>query len=97
MTLGNRHSPDQGLFWKCLNRGVMYHLIEFSRELTVDLERSPRQPLERLLIQKGTRLRAEVKPSVVETPAGRIEVADLFFADGTATRQVPFASFFFVD
>ncbi len=75
----------------------MYHTIEFSRELTVDLERSPKQPLERLLIPKGTRLRTEIRPSVLETAEGPVEVADLFFADGTGTRQVPFASFFFVD
>jgi hypothetical protein len=38
-----------------------------------------------------------VKPGVLETEDGPVEVADLFFADGTATRQIRFASFSFVD
>ncbi len=75
----------------------MYHTIEFRRFLTVDLETSPRQPLERLLIQKGTRRRAEIRPSVMETAKGPVEVADLFFPNGTTIRQIPFANFFFVD
>ncbi len=75
----------------------MYHTIEFTKDLTLDFERSPKQPLEQLLIHKGTRLRAEIKPSVLETAKELVEVADLFFVDGTATRKVPFASFFFVD
>jgi hypothetical protein len=36
-------------------------------------------------------------PYVVDTAEGPREVADLFFGDGTATRQVPFAWFTFVD
>jgi hypothetical protein len=62
----------------------MYHTIEFHGGLTVDLEVFPKQPLERLRIGKGSRLIAQVKPYVVETPDGPVEVADLFFADGTA-------------
>ena len=53
--------------------------------------------LERLLIRRGTRLHAQVKPYVVETAEGPVEVADLFFADGTATRAVRFERFRFVD
>jgi hypothetical protein len=34
---------------------------------------------------------------VIETPGGPVEVVDLFFADGTTTRSVPFALFTFVD
>ncbi len=75
----------------------MYHSIEFAAEFTLDLEISPKHPLERLLIQKGTRLRAQVKPHVAETEAGPVEVADLFFEDGTVTRRVPFAWFSFVE
>jgi hypothetical protein len=74
----------------------MFHTLEFDVELTVDLETSPKQPLERLCIRKGTRLRAQLKPYVRETADGPTEVADLFFVDGTATRQVPFACFRFV-
>jgi hypothetical protein len=33
----------------------------------------------------------------VETPEGPVEVADLFFEYGTATRRVPFAYFAFVE
>jgi hypothetical protein len=53
--------------------------------------------LERVQIRNGDRLPAQIKPYVVETAEGPIEVADLFFEDGTATRQVPFAYFAFVD
>jgi hypothetical protein len=75
----------------------MYHMLEFSAELTVDLEISRKQPLERLIIRKGTRRRAQLKPYVMETTDGPAEVADLFFEDGTATRQVSFGCFRFVD
>jgi len=75
----------------------MYHAIEFTDDMTVDLEVSPKQPLERLRIRKGTRLQAQIKPYVVETVDGPVEVADLFFEDGTTTRMVPFESFSFVD
>jgi hypothetical protein len=75
----------------------MYHTIEFCDELIVDLEISPKQWLERLRIRSGTRLQAQIKPHVVETGDGPVEVADLFFADGSTTRMVPFASFSFVD
>jgi hypothetical protein len=74
----------------------MYHTIEFSGEFLADLETSPQHPLERVRIRKGCRLRAQVRPYVVEGGYGPVEVADLFFADGTATRRVPFALFCFV-
>jgi hypothetical protein len=75
----------------------MYHTIQFTADIWVDLEVSPKQPLERLLLRAGDRLPAQVKPYVVETGAGPMEVADLFFVDRTATRRVPFAYFSFVD
>ena len=75
----------------------MYHIIEFVEELTVDLEISPKHWLERMLIHRGTHLQAQLKPYVVETKGGLVEVADLFFADGTTARGVPFGSFSFVD
>jgi hypothetical protein len=75
----------------------MFHFIEFVVDFDVDLEISPANWLEQLLIRQGTRLEAQVKPYVVETLAGPVEVADLFFADGTAVRGVPFAFFSFVD
>ncbi len=71
----------------------MYHSLEFHTELTVDLEISPKHYLERLRIHKGTRLKAQLKPQVVETLDGPTEVADLFFEDGSVTRRVPYAVF----
>lgn len=75
----------------------MYHTIEFHEGRTVDLEVSPKQPLERLRIRRGSRVTAQLKPYVIETADGPTEVADLFFSDGTATRSVPFRLFSFVD
>jgi hypothetical protein len=75
----------------------MYHTIEFAADLWVDLETSPRHRLARLLLRRGTRLPAQVRPYVVEAAEGPVETADLFFADGTAARGVPFACFCFVD
>jgi hypothetical protein len=75
----------------------MYHTIEFAEELMVDLEISPKHWLERMLIRRGTRLQAQIKPYVVEAEDDLVEVADLFFADGTTTRMVPFESFSFID
>ena len=75
----------------------MYHTIEFDEPLTLDLEISPKQPLERVSVRKGTRLQAQIKPYVVETEDGPVEVADLFFDDGTTARRVRFSSFSFVE
>jgi hypothetical protein len=75
----------------------MYHSIEFRTTWTVDLEVSQRQPLEQLRIRKGTRLKAQVKPYVIESTDGPVEVADLFLEDGTAARSLPFDLFSFVD
>jgi hypothetical protein len=75
----------------------MYHTIRFADDFVVDLEISPKHYLERVQIRKGTRMRAQLKPYVVETDDGFVEVADLFFEDGTATRGVPFESFCFIN
>jgi len=75
----------------------MYHTIEFQVDVPVALEVSPKQPLERILLRAGSRRRAEIKPYVVDTPEGPVEVADLFFDDGTATRAIPFRLFSFID
>ena len=40
----------------------MYHTIEFDQALTLDLEISRKQPVERAMIKKGTQYRAQVKP-----------------------------------
>ncbi len=75
----------------------MYHTIEFAGDYRVDVEISHRHPLERMRIKAGTRLRAQIKPYVVESADGPVEVADLFFEDGSSARLVPFACFSFTD
>jgi hypothetical protein len=90
----NASSGASGL---SLKGNAMYHTIKFTGDLTVDLEVSPKQHLERLRIRKGERLQAQIKPYVVETEDGPVEVADLFSEDGTTTRMVPFSSFSFLD
>jgi hypothetical protein len=75
----------------------MFHTIEFSAEIFADLETSPRDPLKRVRIPKGTRVKAEIKPYVVEGKKHPIEVADLFFSDGSATRRIPFKYLCLVD
>ena len=75
----------------------MFHTIEFHTDWTTDLEISPKKPLEQLSIRKGTRLKAQVKPYVIETSDGPVEVADLFLEDGATARSLPFAFFSFVN
>lgn len=75
----------------------MYHTIVFVDDVQVDLEISPKHWLEQTLLRKGTRSVAQIKPYVVESDYGPVEVADLFFADGSVARSVPFACFSFVD
>lgn len=75
----------------------MYHTIEFAEEFLIDLEVSPKHRLEQMRVRRGTRFQAQIKPYVVETDGGPVEVADLFFADGTTTRMVPFELFSFMD
>jgi hypothetical protein len=76
---------------------VMFHTIEFATGMWVDLEWSPKQPLERVRLRRGTRTRAQIHPQVIETPAGPVEAADLFFENGTVARKVPFGRFAFAD
>lgn len=75
----------------------MYHTLKFDEALTLDVEISRKQPLEQVSVRKGARVRAQVRPHILETEGGPVEVADLFFEDGTASRGVRFASFRFVD
>jgi hypothetical protein len=75
----------------------MYHTVQFFIDIVADVEVSAQRPLERVLIRKGTRLRAQLKPYVAETIHGPVEVADLYFEDGTCTRTVPYAYLAFVD
>ena len=73
----------------------MYHAIQFTAQCLADVETGRRQPLERVLIPAGTQLRAQLKPYVVETQYGPVEVADLFLEDDTTVRAIPFACFAF--
>jgi hypothetical protein len=81
--------PGEGVF--------MLHTIEFAADIWVDLEWSPKQPLERVRLRRGTRTRAQVHPHVLETAAGPVETADLFFENRTVGRNVPFGHFSFVE
>lgn len=71
----------------------MYHTIEFVVDFVADIEVSPRKPLEQMRIVAGSRRCAELKPHVVETSKGPVEVADLFFEDGTSTRMIAYSCF----
>lgn len=75
----------------------MFHTIQFAAEFVALPEIVPQRHRRRALIRKGDRLKAQVKPYVVETKRGPAEVADLFFEDGSMTRRVPFRCFAFVD
>jgi hypothetical protein len=75
----------------------MFHTIEFTTDRSLDVERSRNQPLERIRLRRGTRRLAQVRPRVVETPAGPVEAADLFFEDGSAARGVLFDCFVFAE
>lgn len=75
----------------------MHHLIEFCSDFTAELEVSPKHRLERLRVRRGTWARLALRPYVRETGGGPIEVADLYFEDGTVAREVPFDRFRFVE
>ncbi len=75
----------------------MYHSIEFRRDLLAELDIPGEGRTPRVLIDKGTRLKAEIRPYVVESTQGPIEVADLLLEDDTVARTVTFASFRFLD
>jgi hypothetical protein len=74
----------------------VYHAIVFNADVWLDLERSPRDLLERVLFLGGCRCRAQLRPHILETAAGPVEAADLYFEDGTTARGVPFECFAFV-
>jgi hypothetical protein len=75
----------------------MYHTIEFRLRGLAELETPGRLHLEQLVIGQGTRLSAQIKPYIVETKRGPVEVADLFLEDGSVARAVRYATFSFVD
>ncbi len=75
----------------------MYYTIEFRLKGLAELETPGKPQLERLLIEQGTRLNAQIKPRVIESERGPVEVADLFLEDGSVARAVRYATFVFVD
>jgi hypothetical protein len=87
-----RHSSLQ-----MIGKHAMYHRIEFARELLAELDIPGEGRIPRVQIEKGTRLRAQIRPYIVESALGPIEVADLLLEDDTVARTVPFASFRFLD
>jgi hypothetical protein len=76
---------------------AMYHNIEFRLKAVAAVEADGTGRMQQVVIKPETRLRAHVKPHVVESDFGPIEAADLFFEDGTIARGVRFASFHFLD
>lgn len=75
----------------------MYHTIEFTVEVLLDLEISQRDRLELVVMKKGIRRLARVRPYVLETGDGPVEMSDLFFPDGSYTYRVRCEYFSFVD
>ncbi len=75
----------------------MYHTIEFNVTGMIDLETSRKQPIERLCVERGSRLRVQLHPYVIEAADGPAEVADLYLENGSITRAVPVAFFAFTD
>jgi len=75
----------------------MYHTIVFRAHGLVELEMPGKARLVQVLMKVGVRVRAKIKPYVVESAQGPVEVADLFSEDGSVARAVRFAFFRFVD
>jgi hypothetical protein len=76
----------------------VFHTIEFAVDVVIDFEgNSKNRRRKQTMLRKGHRQRAETRPYVVETNDGPVEVADLFFDDGTACRSVPYSCFSFLD
>jgi hypothetical protein len=75
----------------------MAHAIEFRWVVLADLDRPEYAYQQRVVIKEGTRMHAQIKPYVVESPDGPVEVADLLLDDGSVARAVRFAAFRFLD
>jgi hypothetical protein len=76
---------------------MMLHTIEFRVSGLVQLEMPGKVMPVQVLMERGTRVRARIKPYVIESDKGPIEVADLLSDDGSAARAVRFAHFRFID
>jgi hypothetical protein len=75
----------------------MYHRIEFRLKAVAAMESAGTGRMEQVVIKPGTRVLARIKPYVVESEWGPVEVADLVLEDDSVARGVRFASFTFLD
>jgi hypothetical protein len=75
----------------------MIHPIEFRWLVLAEIDRPEYALMQRVVIAEGTRLLADIKPYVAESPDGPIEVADLHLEDGSVAQAVRFAAFRFLD
>jgi hypothetical protein len=71
----------------------MEQTIEFVTDWWADLELSPGQPPERVLVPRGTRRRAEVRPRTLTGKWAFVEAADLHFEDGSTALGVHYDAF----
>jgi hypothetical protein len=76
---------------------TMIHEIEFRWVVLAEVDRPEYAYLQRVVIKEGTRMHARIKPYVAQSPDGPVEVADLYFDDGSVARAVRFAAFRFLD
>ena len=75
----------------------MVHAIEFRWVVLAEVDRPEYAYPQRVVIKERTRLHAHIKPYVVESPDGPVEVADLHLDDGSVARAVRFAAFRFLE
>ena len=75
----------------------MTHRVEFRWLVLAEVDRPEYAYPQRVMIKEGTQLTVRVRPHVVESPDGPVEVADLHLEDGGIARAVRFAAFRFLD
>jgi hypothetical protein len=73
------------------------HVIVFVADWWTELDRCDGRPLERVLLPRGARLGARLRPRIVDVERSPVEVADLCLDDGGVIWGVPFATFSFAD
>ena len=64
----------------------MVHVIEFRWVILAQVDRPDYSDQQQVVIKKGTRLHTHIKPYVIESPDGPVEVADLYLDDGSVAR-----------
>jgi hypothetical protein len=74
----------------------MVHTIRFRVRFVSDLQRRGQSRLEQVRLEAGYVMYAQVRPWIMETTRGPVEVADLQGDDGILLA-VPFAAFQFVN